>query len=367
MLYRCPRCGSTSGSGWRCPRCNLLMEIVLEELNWEVQESEPSIWRYRKLLPRAKSITSLGEGLTDVKRIDGTLIKDETRNPTGSYIDRGSSVMVSCSDIPNEVELEFSPDVTISIASYLLRSGKSVEVKVDPEDVDVDELLYLSQLDLGITFGLRGFGTSYENPFMVEGFKTIAYEIYEFRGSLGGIVIPSESGVLAYGVMKGFLELEEMGLMEAPPVYLAHHGPLRGELIELLVSRGARLIEANPSDAVKSLIKLAKVGVYIKPVSAMAYAVASELGGDVVALLTGTGLRRRVSLSSLDLTHLQRRVLSVMREGREMTAYQIWRELNEATLQGVYKALAKLSRMGLISSRREVFKRRIKRVYYSGR
>ncbi|MEM1520497.1 MAG: pyridoxal-5'-phosphate-dependent protein subunit beta [Candidatus Korarchaeum sp.] len=365
MAYECPRCSSTSSSSWRCPYCGSLMEIKPERLYWEVQEREPSIWRYRRLLPRAKRVVSLGEGLTDLRRLDGTLIKDETRNPTGSYIDRGSSVMVSCSDASGKVELEFSPDVTISLASYLLRSGSTVEVRVDPEEADVDELLYLSQLDLEITFGPKLTRASYENPFMVEGFKTIAYEIYEFKRDIGGIVIPSESGVLAHGVMKGFLELEEMGLMEVPPIYLAHHGPLRGGLVELLISRGAKLIEAHPRDTVESLIKLARVGVYVKPLSAMAYAVASELGGDVVALLTGAGLRRWRSPSSLgSLTRLQRRVLGVMREGREMTAYQIWRELNEATLQGIYKALLKLSKMGLVSSRKEMRKRRMRRVYY---
>ncbi|MCS7103096.1 MAG: pyridoxal-5'-phosphate-dependent protein subunit beta [Candidatus Korarchaeum sp.] len=341
------------------------MEIKLENLNWEIQESEPSIWRYRKLLPKARMILSLGEGLTELRRLGGILIKDETKNPTGSYIDRGSSVMVSCSDPSSKVELEFFPDVTVSLASYLLRSGSCVEVRVDPEGVDVGELLYLSQLDLKIKFGHRSARVSYENPFMLEGFKTIAYEIYEFRGGIGGIVVPSESGVLAYGILKGFSELEEMGLMKLPPIYLAHHGLLRGSLVELLLSRGAKLIEADPRDTIESLVKLARMGIYVKPVSAMAYAVASRLGDDVVALLTGAGLRRWRSLGSLgSLTNLQRRVFSVIREGREMTAYQIWREINEATLQGIYKALLKLSKMGLISSKREMYKKRMKRVYY---
>lgn len=365
MTYECPLCGSTSGSSWRCPGCGSLMGIKLESLDWEVQESEPSIWRYRKLLPRVKRVMSLGEGLTDLRRLDGTLVKDETRNPTGSYMDRGSSVLVSCSGNSGDARLEFSPDVTVSLASYLLRSGSRVEVIVDPEGVDVDELLYLSQLDLRIAFGPRSAGTSYENPFMVEGFKTIAYEIYEFRGSVEGIVIPSESGVLAYSVLKGFSELERMGLTEVPAIYLAHHGPLKGNLIELLVSRGARLIEADPKETIESLIKLARMGIYVKPVSAMAYALASRLGGGVVALLTGSGLRKWKGLSSLDsLTRLQRKVLNVMRERGEMTAYQIWRELDEGTLQGVYKALLKLNRTGLVSYRKEVRRRRTRRVYY---
>lgn len=363
-MFRCPKCGRSASNERKCSSCGSLMEFQPETLRWRVHENEPSIWRYRELLPKAERIVSLGEGLTDVRKVDGTLIKDETRNPTGSYVDRGASVIASCSPLMGYIELDFSEDVTVSLASYLLSAGNSVSVRVDPENIDVDELLYLSQLDVKISFGSGRESDPYEDPLMIEGFKTIAYEIYEFRGDIRGIVIPSESGVLAYGVVKGFSELERMGLLDTPKVYLAQHGPKRGELIDLLVSQGASFIEADPRETVESLISLAKSGIYVKPISAMAYAIASKMGRNVIALLTGTGLRKLRDLRSTEsLTELQRKVLSVMKGEEGMTAYQIWRRTEGATLQGVYKALRKLSRMGLVSSRKVLHKKRVKRVY----
>jgi threonine synthase len=337
------------------------MEIVPEKLIWSVDEREPSIWRYKSLLPPAESIVSLGEGLTDLRRVDGVLVKDETKNPTGSYVDRGSSVMISSSNLIMS-ELEYLQDVTISLASYLIASGREVRVIIDPEGVDINELLYLSQLDIPISFSVGGARASYENPFMIEGFKTIAYELYEFKGKFDGIVIPSESGILAYGVIKGFRELEEMGLMKVPQIYLVHYSGIGGEFVEFLKSLGAKTMSLDTKDTMESLVKLARLGIYVKPISAMAYSAASRLGSEYIALLTGSSRRWKNPSSFTPLTGLQRRILDVMGD-REMTAYQIWRLVGGATLQGVYKALSKLSRMGLVSSERKLYKRRMKRVY----
>lgn len=359
-LFKCPKCGATSSSDWIC-KCGFLMEIVPEKLIWSVDEREPSIWRYKSLLPPAESIVSLGEGLTDLRRVDGVLVKDETKNPTGSYVDRGSSVMISSSNLIMS-ELEYLQDVTISLASYLIASGREVRVIIDPEGVDVSELLYLSQLDIPISFSAGGARASYENPFMIEGFKTIAYELYEFKGKFDGIVIPSESGILAYGVIKGFRELEEMGLMKVPQIYLVHYSGIGGEFVEFLKSLGAKTMSLDTKDTMESLVKLARLGIYVKPISAMAYSAASRLGSEYIALLTGSSRRWKNPSSFTPLTGLQRRILDVMGD-REMTAYQIWRLVGGATLQGVYKALSKLSRMGLVSSERKLYKRRMKRVY----
>ncbi len=364
MKYRCIRCGYTTSSfSAKCPRCGSPMEIVLGRREWSLDEEEPSIWRYRSLLPDPKRRVSLGEGLTPLRRIGGILVKDETRNPTGSYVDRGSSVLVSCSDLPEELELDFSQDITVSISTYLLESGVKVRVRVDPSSVELTELLYLSNLDVDISFD-GGGGRAYESPFMIEGFKTIAFEIYEAKGGADGLVIPAESGVLAYGVWKGFSELEELGLSGIPPIYLAYHGTVKTGLLEALESRGVKLVEVDAASALESLVQLAKKGVYIKPVAAKAYSLAKELGNDVIAVLTGTGLRKwEHRVATRPLTELQARVLDVLREGGEMTAYQIWRRLDDVSLQGVYKALLKLVESGMVETRSVMMKRRKIRLY----
>lgn len=364
MKYRCIRCGYvTSSYEMKCPRCGYPMEVVLERREWLLDEGEPSMWRYRSLLPREKRRISLGEGLTPLKRVESILMKDETRNPTGSYVDRGSSVLVSCSDLPSELVMNFSQDVTVSLATYLLKVGRTkIRVRVDPARVDLTELLYLANLDADISFNGEG-DAAYESPYMVEGFKTIAFEIFEVKGKVNGLVIPAESGVLAYGIWKGFYELEELGLSRIPPIYLAFHGGEVTGLLELLEERGVRLVEVSATKALGSLIQLAKRGIYVKPVAAKAYSLAKELGDDVVAVITGTGLRKWDYPDERPLTDLQSRIVEVLRREGEMTAYKIWRKLEEPSLQGVYKALSKLSEAGLVSSRQVMVKRRKVRLY----
>ncbi len=339
------------------------MELIPEHLEWSLDEKEPSIWRYRSLLPPALKEISLGEGLTPLKRVNGILVKDETKNPTGSYVDRGSSVLTSCLDMPKEVSLGFSQDITSSLATYLVKAGIKVSIDVDPENVELTELLYLSGLDVEISYG-KGGGVVYESPYMIEGFKTIAYEIAESRADIDGIIIPAESGVLAYSLMKGFRELEEMGIASPPSMYLAHHGGIVTKLIEMLESQGAKLVEVKTADALRSLVQLARKGIYVKPVAAKSYSLARRLGGNKVAILTGSGLRRwSHEVDRKSLTPLQRKILSIMEKGGEMTAYQIWRKVNEASLQGVYKALSKLADMRIIQRRTIMLKRRKIRVY----
>lgn len=362
--FRCISCGFVSHNySERCPQCGFLTELVPDKLEWSLDEDEPTIWRYKNLLPPEKRRVSLGEGFTPLRRLEGILVKDETRNPTGSYVDRGSSVLASCSDLPERVELDFSQDVTTSLATYLLEAGVGVGVRVDPENVELTELLYLSSLEVTISFD-GGTGKIYESPYMIEGFKTIAYELYEARDELEGVVVPAESGVLAYGIMKGFFELEEMSLMRVPPMYLAYHGDGRTKLLEILESRGARLVEVDAASALESLMHLAKRGLYVKPVAAKAYSLASRLGGDKVAILTGSGLRKwHEPEPDRPLTKLQVRILEILEKGGEMTAYQVWRLLGDASLQGVYKALSKLVETGMVKSRQIMSKKRKIRLY----
>jgi threonine synthase len=53
----------------------------------------------------------------------------------------------------------------------------------------------------------------YSNPFGIEGFKTIAFEIYEQigRSAPDCVFVPTGSGDGIYGVWKGFRELHELG------------------------------------------------------------------------------------------------------------------------------------------------------------
>lgn len=105
---------------------------------------------------------------------------------------------------------------------------------------------------------------------------------------------------------------------------------------------GARVVDVGDEETIRSMIELARGGMYVKPVSAMAYAVASTLGRDYVAVITGTGgiKEYRVGRELGGLTKLQEAILGGVLEGsRPLTAYEVWERLGgTATIQGgIYK------------------------------
>ena len=67
------------------------------------------------------------------------------------------------------------------------------------------------------------FNTSFLRAYFIEGMKTIAFEIYEQldRNIPDTIVIPTGSGLSLLGVWKGFKELEEMGIIDKFPRFVA--------------------------------------------------------------------------------------------------------------------------------------------------
>lgn len=357
---RCPRCGYRAASGVRCPNCGF--PLVLEPPGrLKIDRTEPSMWRYSSAIGVAKGV-SLGEGMTPLRKVGGILVKDESRNPTGSFMDRGSAVLASVFS-GDKASLPFLEDFTVSAATYLSAKGVSVEVHMDPAEAAYADFISLAVLpSVTIRFGKAGpFDVEYGDPYFLAGVKTIAYEIFESARRVDSVAVPLERGLLALAVYMGFRELEEWGLAEAPRLVLAaHKGAPLSEIAQWLREKGARVAEVDPAEAVEAAVYLARRGVYARPLSAMAYAVASS-EKDAVAVVTGTGLRRPGLAGRRRGGELQRRILEVL-SGREMTAYQIWEALGgTASLRGVYKALSTLaSRIFVTYSYRALGRRKIK-------
>ena len=67
-----------------------------------IEETDFSLWRYGAVLPeiKEKNTMTLGEGFTSLVSIENEwnvslYIKDETKNPTGSFKDRGMALAIS--------------------------------------------------------------------------------------------------------------------------------------------------------------------------------------------------------------------------------------------------------------------------------
>lgn len=62
-----------------CPRCGFPL-IVEPRGVLRIDREKPSILRYASVLNYGNKAVTLGEGLTRIRRVNGVMIKDESRN-----------------------------------------------------------------------------------------------------------------------------------------------------------------------------------------------------------------------------------------------------------------------------------------------
>lgn len=214
-------------------------------------DRESSLWRYSAMLPvrDPESALSLGEGWTPLvhaRRSGDRLgcanvhIKDEGRNPSGTFKDRGASVALSrYRELGVErVVLNTSGNAGAAWSLYAARNGIRC-VSILPSDVGSASLAqcvlagaenYICEdwhqagrvaSDLAARNGWLNVGTLKE-PYRLEGKKTMGYEIAEQLGwSLPDAVFyPVGGGTGALAIWKAFDELRELGWVEARDVRL---------------------------------------------------------------------------------------------------------------------------------------------------
>jgi threonine synthase len=109
----------------------------------------------------------------------------------------------------------YSEDFTLSLAYYL--NNRSIEIFVDDiMKMGLNELTKFLSMKISIkpksnvNEGIDVF--EYMNPLTVEGLKTILFEIYEKNANVENIVVPAETGILAFSLYKGLKELCNAGL-----------------------------------------------------------------------------------------------------------------------------------------------------------
>jgi threonine synthase len=252
MFYGCPAC---KANGKTAP-----LEVIyaLREISANsVCDSAPGLWRWAPLLPgiREESRVSLGEGRTpllpigsDVAGLDvaglNVLLKNETANPTWSWKDRPNCVSVSMA-----VEFGFAATTAISTgnhgcaaAAYSAAASRNCVIFCHP-DAPVSQLALMTSYGANVIRGgdqealLRQLlergkhypctiycpRAGYANPFGIEGFKTIAYEINEqlVRSAPDRVFVPAGRGDGIYGVWKGFRELRDLGWIAKAPQMIA--------------------------------------------------------------------------------------------------------------------------------------------------
>ena len=215
-----------------------------------------SMWRFSPLLPFADPVTADeggtplvdAEPLADELGVDRLFLKDESRNPTGTVLDRGLSVAVTAAreahaasdDGVEPLALAAAGNAGQSAAAYAGRvdlrayafvpsrapfSNKAMinvhggEMRVvggrypdavDALDEDLKSDPYLLQ--------------EFETPYRHEGLKTVAFEVAADLGwsAPDAMFVPCGTGEVVAGVAKGFSELRELGLVDdVPRLYAA--------------------------------------------------------------------------------------------------------------------------------------------------
>ncbi|MCK1616527.1 threonine synthase [Bradyrhizobium sp. 159] len=325
-----------------------------------------SLWRYRAALPVeiAKPIT-LGEGCTPLVQQDWgelrPLFKLEWFNPTGSFKDRGSSVMLSfLRQIGiNAVLEDSSGNGGSSMAGLGAAGGMRVKIlapaSTSPAKVAqvraygaavqlVDGPREESEAE-AIRQSHQTFYASHNwQPFFLEGTKSLAYEIWEDLGfhAPDNVIVPVGAGSSLLGCAFGFRELRKAGqITKLPRLFAAQpqncspidasfqagvdtpvarevhktiaegtaiKNPLRlREIIGALRESGGGTVALTEDEIVAALRRLARQGLFAEPTSASAAAALEKLSAagaikandTTVAVLTGTGLKAATTVADL--------------------------------------------------------------------
>jgi threonine synthase len=259
----CSKCGATypKGTLYLCPRCEGILEvrydyskIVLNRSTLQNRNNR-TIWKYRELLPCSEDISeevSLSEGGTPLIKASRlstalntkVLLKDESRNPTGSFKDRAISVAVTWAIQQGATRLlsASSGNAAAAVAAYSAKAGLDCFLLFDSKSTptkrlqplvygakgvcvknlfrgkpqDLIDLLYVLSQRLN---AYNVFCWALINPYTLEGNKTIAYEICEALGwnPPDVVIVPVGGGDNLAAEWKGFKEMLELGLINKLP------------------------------------------------------------------------------------------------------------------------------------------------------
>jgi threonine synthase len=246
---RCPRCGFAHENldVIRCPKCqsSLLFDYDYEKAkrvftDGEIKTRTPGVWKYREFLPitSERDIVSLGEGGTFMHNcqrlahevgIRKLLLKDETTNPTGSFVDRGMTVEASkAKELGSRIiTCGAKGNLGASAAAYAAKAGARCKLLL-PEILDTGKLYqmiaYGAELEPvrdyeDVVHKIKSSPDEYvvspASPFFLEGEKTTGLEICEqLDWALPDrIVVPVGNGGHLAMIWKALSDLRKVNLI----------------------------------------------------------------------------------------------------------------------------------------------------------
>ena len=315
------------------------------------------MWRYREAIPIRDDdhIVSFDEGFTPLLEVDfkrrSVLVKQDHLSPTGSFKDRGASVLVSkAKELGiSEVVEDSSGNAGSAMAAYCARAGIGCTIFV-PEAARPVKLAQIAAYGGRIekiagdrhavdAAALEAARTVYYashcwNPFFLQGTKTFAYEVCEQLGwqAPDTVILPAGNGTLLLGSYLGFKDLMQVGITSRIPrlvaIQAARCAPLyrmftddlaeipeigpvdtvadgmavirpvrAGQILDAVKSTGGVFLAVEEDEILASQSRMHHKGFYIEPTSAVVTAGVEKYieraGGSetLVSVLTGHGLK----------------------------------------------------------------------------
>lgn len=358
---KCSVCGQVSPNllDLECNSCGQPLDVKLDVdfKDKKIRKGDYTVWRYVEFFPYVEkgSIVSLGEGWTPlVKFAKNVHFKLENLNPTGSFKDRGSTVLISSlrkllATAGGYISEDSSGNAGASLAAYAARAGLRARIYV-PENVSGPKSNQIKRYGAEVVKVSGGRSKVAEeaqrsergkfyvghilHPLFRDGLRSLAYEIAEqshWRVP-DRIYLPASAGTLLLGVISGFKHMFTSKMIESMPKVvgcqtrqvspLFHHfkklsytppvkvtsiadalvstdPPLLDLMVEHLTKTQGDVIMVEEEEIFTAFNELARDGFFVEPSSAVAYAAYKRhlKNGEIaktdktIIILTGSGLK----------------------------------------------------------------------------
>ncbi|WP_051293568.1 threonine synthase [Pseudoduganella violaceinigra] len=371
-FLRCLQCDSTYAKGqvgYCCPICELdgALDVLYDyerigrSFRQDVARREAfDMWRYRSILPISDdfrpALHTGGSPLYEMKH-DGQgciLVKDDSRNPSGSLKDRASALAVALAAGMGADTIATASTGNAAAALACMSAISGMQCKIfAPANAPREKLAQMRTYGASVIAVEGGYDEAFEacyaackeygwynrstgiNSFMSEGKKTVAFEICEqmqWRVP-DRVYVPVGNGCIVGAVYKGFKELHQMGCTDRIPrimgvqasgsdfmfrAWRAGAGPNgataqpantaagsisvalprdRIKALRAIEKSGGEFITVSDTEIFQAVTELARnCGVFAEAGAAAAYAGAKKCGAHgrsetSVVLVTGSGLK----------------------------------------------------------------------------
>ncbi len=370
VTYLDPRTGATfplDQPRWCGPgHAPLLLTPLPGLTRGQIEGTTRSLWRYRAALPfQPEQPITLGEGCTPLlpRTLHGAsvLLKCEWFMPTGSFKDRGASVMLSLLRAQGVTAVleDSSGNGGAAVAAYAAAGGmqatimapdstspaKTVQARAHGATVELIPGTRQATADAAVRRAETTFYASHNwHPYFLHGTKTLAYELWEDLGfrAPDNIITPCGAGSNVLGCGIGFSELLRADQIDSMPrifaaqpencgpiaaAFLAGDGAPPAPVVRPTIAEGTAIAQPirmpevlgtlretrggavmlTEEEIGQATLDLAGMGIYVEPTSAQVAAALAKLlaTGTItpeqttVLVLTGSGLKATPRIADL--------------------------------------------------------------------